>query len=271
MAGLGKYLSLCLVVILASSVLMIQLTNAQSIPKPSVPEFTINLTDSSYETKPTSTIDPYTGKTVTNPSQHIEARTIQIKIKSVDFTPFEIQNNSNTYTVNLQYNIRWKGQFGTDWHTLFNPYAGFLSMDNDADYTVLSYNCSYSPDDGLNFNGFIIPVNATVEFQVEALVGYIHHIYTNPGDPYGKYVFEGQTSGWSNTQTITIPNGSSSVTPAPSSTNSQSSTTPTLPPETISDNSTTILLSIVIATLVISVILLLMYVRHLKKNNAIKN
>ena len=84
MARMGKYLSLCLVVILAaSSLLMVIPTNAQTIPKPSVPEFSVMLVSHPYDVAPTTTIDPYTGKTVvTQAGYYNENRSILISMQS---------------------------------------------------------------------------------------------------------------------------------------------------------------------------------------------
>ena len=58
MGSIGKGLSLLLVVILVgSSLIMVESASAQSIPKPSIPEFTVNLIDSSYDIPPSSSVD----------------------------------------------------------------------------------------------------------------------------------------------------------------------------------------------------------------------
>ncbi len=220
-----KTIGLVLIAIFALSSFMIVKPVNSEIITPSVPEFSLKLVDSSYDVPPASTTNPYTGQITTSAGSHVEARTVEIRIKNEDFTPYIAQDGSDTWNIDYFYNVRFKGPYETDWCTLFNPYDGFLSMDYDAHYTVLSYNCGYSPIDGLNFRGVTIPVDATVEFQVEALIGCIHHVYTTPSDPWGKYTFEGQTSEWSGTQTITIDaNGS---TMAPSSSPLPSSSTPT--------------------------------------------
>jgi hypothetical protein len=51
------------------------------------------------------------------------------------------------------------------------------------------------------------PAVAQVDFQVEAMTGFVHRVFnpnaTNQLEMY-PYVFSGETSGWSNTQTLTI-------------------------------------------------------------------
>gem|GEM_PF-705215 len=186
---------LCLIVMDASS--------AATIPKPVVPEFTVNLINSSYNTHPTPSTNPYTGQTTTPPSQHIEARTIEIKIKHPSFTPFEIEDNSVTYTVGLMYNVRWKGHFENEWHTIYDPAIHCARGEVKGDYYIVSYQGIYSPTEGLVMSDFstTFPSDAQVDFQVEALIGYFHYVSAYP---FSSDVFEGQESGWSGTQALTI-------------------------------------------------------------------
>jgi hypothetical protein len=70
-------------------------------------------------------------------------------------------------------------------------------QDNDVAYTLVPID-SYLPSEG------------QVDFQIEALTGYEHGI----SEPFGTpRVITGETSGWSNIQTLTIPAISSSPTP----------------------------------------------------------
>ena len=66
----------------------------------------------------------------------------------------------------------------------------------------------------------ILPSSGQVDFQVQAMIGYrtrsLAWLYGRQGLPY---VFEGESSGWSETQTLTIgeiPTPSPSPEPAPS-------------------------------------------------------
>ncbi len=185
-------------------------TDVNGIPKPSVPEFNVTLVDSSYVTPSTNTTDPYTGQTVTHPSQHIEARTIEIRIKNVAFTLLEIENG---YTAGFYYNIRWKGHSEEEWHVVCHSSDGFLSRDSGAE-TVFSCQGEYSSTEGLTLTTQVIsatfPPNAQIDFQVEAMIGFIQHRVTST---HSYDVFEGETSGWSNTQTITISEGQTPTYP----------------------------------------------------------
>jgi len=231
MNNISKSLAIVLILTMAISslnLIMVKPANAQTIPKPSVPEFTVKLIDTSYNTPATSTIDPYTGETITHPSQRIEARTIEIRIKNVQFTPFEIKNGSNTHTVNFHYNIRFKGHFEEEWRYPYNPNVNsYMGRDSGVE-TIISHQGEYSSTEGLKLTpdrgGFYatFPPNAKIDFQVQAMIGYVHHVVV--AGPFSGMVFEGQTSDWSNTKTITIADGL-----VPTSTSPNPTPTPTVP------------------------------------------
>jgi hypothetical protein len=213
------FLVILMLALAASSMLWIQSTTAQSIPKPSVPEFTINIVDHSYDTPPTTptyTTDPYTGEqkqtTTGAPSYHIENKSIEITIKNQPFTPY---TDSNGYYIGLYYNFRYKGHFEADWaYDPFKPddissksYGGwdmtYLIPYNasKSEYTIVPKTFNYF---GTNYG--------QVDFQVQAQIGYIQEM----GNSYtarvwgNSYNFTGQSSDWSSIQTITI--GSNEVT-----------------------------------------------------------
>jgi hypothetical protein len=210
-------------------------------PKPSVPEFTVKLINSSYVTSATNIIDPYLGQTVTHPSQRTEARTIEIRIKNVPFTPFELENGSNTYNAQFFYNIRFKGHFEEEWRDVYNPNVnGFLGRDFGAE-TLFSQQGEYSDTEGLEMTSqgmyTTFPPNAQMDFQVKAMIGYIHHVVAMP---FSADVFEGESSDWSSTQTIIIPaaSASPSASPTPTSTLLSSSSNSGSPAITSSPSAT---------------------------------
>jgi hypothetical protein len=57
-----------LIVMSSLTILMVKPANAQTIPKPSVPEFTAKFVDHSYIVSASTTVDPYTGKEITHQS-----------------------------------------------------------------------------------------------------------------------------------------------------------------------------------------------------------
>jgi ABC-type oligopeptide transport system substrate-binding subunit len=88
MSRTSKHFAVFLFAALAvASLTTMQVTAAQAIPKPSVPEFTSKYVDHSYDIPPTYGIDQYTGKTVeTKQGEHIDNRTVEITIKNEPFT-----------------------------------------------------------------------------------------------------------------------------------------------------------------------------------------
>jgi hypothetical protein len=172
-------------------------TEPTSIPKPSVPEFTVKLVDNSYDVpaKTTTEIDQYTGKEVvtTIPGYHVKNKSIEITITNQPLSPY---TDVDGYEVNLYYNIRVKGHFGEEWTapTSFQGYNPIsrIPVYSSSGYTVVTCSANY-------------PDYAQLDFQVEAFAG--HNYWDSiPGHPLGIYsAFKvDATSGWSETQTITI-------------------------------------------------------------------
>ena len=219
-----------------------QATFAQSIPKPSVPEFNVKYVDHSYDIPPTYGIDQYTGKTVeTKQGEHIDNRTVEITIKNEPFTPY---NDSNQNVIDRFYDVRYKGSFTETWNTMFanqtqvagigaaNPYMeyGYAIQDYSAQYTTIIYRLTSQ-----------VSANGQIDFQVEALEGYTsetsydaHIMFV-----YAGFTFYGQESGWSNTKTVSIgetiasalPTPLSTITAATAPTPAQTSTPTTAVPE----------------------------------------
>jgi len=206
---MNKRASLLLIAVLTMLSLMEVVPNAMcSTNKPSVPEFTAELIDSSYDVPATSSTDPYTGNNVVHDGYRVESRTIEFKIKNQPFTPYQIQDsNGDERTVAFCYNIRYKAHSSEYWTEMFLASDGYPRQDYESENTVFSYQGEYSPTEGLEFNhGSVMtrfPPGAQVDFQVESMIGYTHNVYTAPL-PFSGTVFEGETSGWSNTQTLTI-------------------------------------------------------------------
>jgi hypothetical protein len=213
MDSISKTAPILLVLILASasSFIILQSASAQSTLNPSVPEFTLKQVDNSYNVAPTttSTTDPYTNKTTTTtiPGYHVENKTIEATIT----------NNLGA----SHYNFRYKPHYIENWtYYPFNPdsVSGYNSYDSfsvpnaasTSSYTVITLD--FLPS---------ISERGEVDVQVQALIGsynaipYGHMI--DLGAPTYDFIFQGTTSGWSNTQTITIGD-SASASPSPSPT-----------------------------------------------------
>ncbi len=181
--------------------MMVESAFAQTIPKPSVPEFTAKYVDRSYTVPASTTIDPYTGQNVTNPSYYVENRTFEIAIKNQPFAPYDDNSTGAQWKITLMYQIRTRGHFAQNWTNLYSVDNGFLPASNTG-YTTVSYSLGEGPVWGN------LQANAQVDFQVEAMIGYVHRTIG-----FASWFFTGESSGWSNTQTITIPD--TSISPSP--------------------------------------------------------
>jgi hypothetical protein len=192
-----------------------------SIPKPSVPEFTVTLIDTSYYVSPTTTTDPYTGETVTKGGYYVQGEPeIEIAIKNQPFTPYV--DTATNKGVSLFYQVRTKGHFSPDWSIVeywikeapaYNPRNPYPEQDFTSEYTVLKYGSLTSQN---------IPSEGQLDIQVEALIGYVT-IYGDPNHSidlynlFASFEFTGESSGWSETQTLTMGEGQT-PTPSPAAT-----------------------------------------------------
>lgn len=230
---MNKTITIALIAaLIASSMTTIQLSLATSTP--SVPEFTVKYVDYSYDTPATYGTDTYTGQTiVTNPSNHVDNRTVQIVIKNQPFTAY---TNENGREINLFYNVRYKGSFGENWTMMFGEQAQMLGGTNP----YLTY--GYATQDPTSSDTTVILtlpwniVSGQMDFQVKALIGYTNRSLAQGGIMYARwtYDFYGQESGWSSTQTITIGRGevatsqpTTQLTPTPSQIDSNATAKPT--------------------------------------------
>ena len=247
--------------------------NAQSSKpaSPSVPEFTVKYVDLSYDVLAATSINQYTGKTVTTQGYHVENRTIQLTMKNQPYNP--IQNGLN---VSFYYNVREKGQYSAsteNWITIYNPGLDFPKA-SKSDYTILYFlidENDYPFWDHL-LNG------GTVDFQVQAMVGAVHRISNITGDvnqpqfEMFPWVFDGQTSDWSGTQTIIVPANvasSPTSTPQPSSQNTisptQSGTNPTVPQISWVEIVAFAILGVVVALLALVIVSMRRRIRGLER------
>jgi hypothetical protein len=213
-----------------SSLISVSLAMA-SVTQPSVPEFNVKFVDLSYNV---TTTDPYTGANVT---QLVDNRWIDVIINN---QPFAYPNDSLTY--HLCYNIRVKPHFEENWTELY-PLSLLLNSPNNSLSTYLAHNSPLESNSDITFIAYKLgvyignpasgqspnpvplfvdlPPNAQVDFQVEAIVGhdsqywYWYEYIPNAGYYVSAIAFD-DSSGWSNTQTLTIPTSTSSPSPSPS-------------------------------------------------------
>ncbi len=235
MGCLSKSSSLLLVVILAvSSLIMVESAYAQSTPKPSVPEFTVKFVNASHSE---TTINSYTG---VNETRLISNNTIEVTIINQAFGSSSSQiyynirvrphfgdnNWTEIYSLrNLTSSYNGNNIFA--FAMCINPDSPTKSNSSniivafpvvateyygESGYDIQRY---YSGDEGQSGRYFAflhgIPDGAVIDFQVKALVGhaaqswYIDHpFYPTIGGHYVPAIGYDSTSGWSDTQTITI-------------------------------------------------------------------
>ena len=182
-----------------------------SIPEPSVPEFTLDFVDESYDVPTTYSIGPYTGENVTHPGYHVPRTVFKMTIKNQPFVPY--YDEESGWNITLYYNIRVKGSYSEDWIEMYRPSNGY-PLQSDSEHTVISLGTLNEGGLSLVTDAKMIdlPSGGQLDFQVEAMVGYVHRSGVHIPIPSSGWGFTGETSGWSNTQTITIP-ASSTLSP----------------------------------------------------------
>jgi hypothetical protein len=222
----SRVCSLVFIVILAISRFMVFGSVRGDISKPSVPEFTVKLVAHPYDVPSTTTssIDQYTGKEIvtTHSGYHVENKSIEVTIRNQPFTPY---TDASGNEININYNVRVKGHFtdGEVWHEVYPEtqhrdvfgYDTKGTLQSNSGYTVISCSADY-------------PAGAQVDFQVEALEGYFTKCYPFILDIF-TWVFTGELSGWSNTQTLNIDENTVTTVPTIHSTPSTSVSAPTSP------------------------------------------
>lgn len=205
----------------ASSLVMVQSGSAQPIPKPYIPTFTLSFIDHSYDLPDRTVQDGYIGPHFV-PAHHDRNGTVEITIANQPFTKYIDTNN---HTIALYFHIRCKGHLDSNWIT--SPDQGYIKA-SDSQYSLFSYyfNEEYEGDHSGRVPN--IAEDGKLDFQVETFIGYSTTICTSiaqRADDYYTYL-TGETSGWSETQTINLNDGSTSTSSTPDQTASptQSST-----------------------------------------------
>jgi hypothetical protein len=254
-----KRATLLFIAILAvSSLLMVESAFAQSITKPSIPQFTIKYVDYSYDVPPTYGVDQYTGKNIIiDEGYHVDNRTVEFTIKNQPFVSYIDASGNKTA---LYYNFRFKGPYGNAWsyypdtsHS-YGLYTGFFpdTSASNSDYTVITVRLNDltqypagTPE---------IPTGVQMQFQVQAIMGYIVRSYTGmlAGDFYG---FTGERSDWSDTQTLTLGESQTSTsspatTPTPTPPNFGPTSSPS-PEPALTQEQLEIIIGVAIAAAVI--------------------
>jgi hypothetical protein len=170
--------SLLFAILVTSSLILVESTSAQSIRKPSVPEFNLVVAqqDGNYSE-------------------------IIITIKNQPFIPYKDPNNGSK--IELYYNVQSKEHFSGNWNTIsYLDGIGWLTQTN-SDYTIQRY--------WLNST----PANRQVDFRVQAMMGNFRYVLTGQEPSGYSPVFTGETSDWSDTKTLVMVATSTVASPTP--------------------------------------------------------
>ena len=239
--------------------------------KPKTPEFTLKLVEHPYNVAPITTKNPYTGETtITQEGYHNTNRTIELKIKNQPFTPYETTNGNY---VTLCYNISIKGHYDDKWTHYPDYWRKIPLTASQDDYTTITFSHNSDKNDRYSYY-FWIPDNGQLDFRVEALIGYYTEkieFFPPMGSPIGVNTFTGQTSGWSNTQTITINDNSPTSPPTTTTNTTPTNPTPTTPqttnntknPNPLGSNTwTNIILITLLSTIVVLLAIIAVYLHR---------
>ncbi len=210
--------------------LMIETANAQSIPVPATPTFTVKLVDNSCTTPITTTTstDPYTNKTTITKAggQYVKNYTIELIIEN-QALPSTV--DSSKYSI--YYSIRLKPHFEEYWtlgqYGELAPCNNSLSPDpSEASITECFQNLIPKQSDGpytiFPIDGSFLNQSDQIDFQVKAVIGHTFNLWTEnyvidhyyAGIPrYGDTtvlvptpsITEDSEGNWSTIQTLTIP------------------------------------------------------------------
>jgi hypothetical protein len=149
-------------------------------------------------------LDPNAGQVVAEIGYTNPYSVLNINVKN---QPFD-----NSYG-NLYYNVRVKNHSAIDsWVKVYYVWNFYPQQSTDSDYTNVGFSIE-------GYSAIIALAGYEVDIQVEAMLGVINRVSTKP---IGGYGFTGETSGWSESQTISIPENTplnpvpTSPTPLPS-------------------------------------------------------
>jgi hypothetical protein len=189
--------SKCFTVILITAMaisslsLMIKATCAQvGVTNPAIPGFQAVVQTYLHYIPPTYGVDPSTGKAIMTKAGYTEVeKWVDVNIGGQPFVPYK---NSAGQHITLTYEVTWKGNHDTSWQT--TPQGIYFGDAGDYQSTGCLISLGFKGING-GAEGYMQLLDSTdtqIDFQVQALIGYY-----NSND-----IFVGQSSGWSNTQTV---------------------------------------------------------------------
>ena len=177
-------LLLIIAVLTASSLLMVEVAPASAtVAKPSVPEFTLDF-NSNW--------------------------TLVLRIKNQPLASYYDDGDRFYYSIRFKMDSDEVRRY---WTILYFAESGYnieYKTPSDSEYTVIPV--GYYEGDPYGMDCLTVSTNEEqtiylsypdkVDFQVEALIG---HIESDPTAPIDNLKFVGETSGWSETVTISVP------------------------------------------------------------------
>ena len=257
MGKINKTSALLLTIIVAMPCLTLLTVNPASaqmgVTNPAIPAFDVTLHTFPNYIPPTYGIDPSTGKAVKTKAGYTE-QYVWIDV-NIGGQPFVRYNNSAGQLISLNYNVRWKGNHDSSWQTgpqgiHFGDAADPWASQAIGRLITLGFKGISSGGGADGYLTLLDPTATQIDFQVEALIGYY-----NSNDS-----FVGQTSGWSNTQTleVSIPSDAALSSPASSPISTASPTATSTVPE---------LSWLAILPLLLSVFFLTVIIRNRKTAN----
>ena len=252
-----KSLASVLILVIAISwlvLLMVKPACAQTISPPSVPSFTVQVIDEKGTVPTTYSLNSSSGQIVATIGYNYEETDVYVVIDNQPLAlEYPIANQSNDYQ-GFYYDIQYRGPNSSNpWEERNNINEGYVPTSNEK-YTNVTLGDPYG--------------NGTLDVRVQAMIG---RIYQATYFPYIPASFEGQTSGWSLTQTVTTRYYSKPLSPTPFP-SSAPTLAPTQPSVIGSPSTSFLLISNTISLIVIAILLAIIFalLLHVRKQKRLK-
>ena len=192
-------LFITLIIIMSGlTLLMVEPSNAQvGVTTPIIPGFNVTFQNYSIYIPPTYGVDPSSGKAVMTKAGYTQLdQWVNVNIGG---QPFVRYNNSAGQLISLYYGVTWKGNHDTSWQTVPQGIHFEDAADPGASQAIgrlisIGFKGVNSGGGAEGYMALLDPTVTQIDFQVEAMIGYY-----NSND-----AFVGQSSGWSNTQTLQV-------------------------------------------------------------------
>jgi hypothetical protein len=232
------------------------------IPTPSVPEFSVQLVGPPYLKPTTYQLDQSTGQIVANIGYSNEFSAVELTIKNQPLV-FDYSNIHLIGAFGFYYNIQIKPHsYSGDWIDIYHAWDYGYGVPSNSEYTDLSFSIEGQMGVG-------VLAGTQIDIHVQAMIGEIGRDGRYIPAPW---VFRGETSAWSNTQTISIPaniplsftspSPTSSLNPTIMSTSTPTTTNSTDNPFSVSLNTLIVVVAVFLA--IIFALVLLLFRGHRK-------